>query len=65
MPKVTAKVVKKDGGYFFPELDIHVVANNEKEAKELVKEYHGIDVDEQVAFQQEIAAQQKANAKKK
>lgn len=43
---IKAKVEKKDGGYLFPELGIHVVAKSEEGAKKLVKEYHGIDPDE-------------------
>lgn len=49
MADAKAKIEKKDGGYYFPELDIHVVAKNEAEAKELVKVGHGIDVDKTAA----------------
>lgn len=45
---VKAKVEKQDGGYYFPELGIHVVAKSEDSAKTAVKQYHGIDADETV-----------------
>lgn len=43
--KTKLKIEKKDGGYYFPTLDIHVVADNEKHAKQLLKEYYGIELE--------------------
>lgn len=56
MSKVKAQIEEKDGGYYFPELEIHIIASTQKEARELVKEYHGFDPDEQVRAQQEAIA---------
>lgn len=49
--KIKAEIEERDGGYYFPQIDIHVIAKNETEAKKLVKKYHGIDVDKEVAQQ--------------
>lgn len=48
-PKIIAKVEEKDGGYYFPELDLHVVANGEAEARQHVIDHHGFDPNERVA----------------
>ncbi len=54
MPKKLhlAKVQKKDGGFYFPDFDIHILASDEADAKVLVKEHHGFDPDERT---QELA----------
>lgn len=44
-----AKLEKKNGGYYFPELKIHVVARTEEGARRAVKVYHGIDPDQKAA----------------
>lgn len=51
--KATIQVEKKDGGYYFPAVDIHVVAKNEKAALKLIQETHGIDVEAVTKAQQE------------
>jgi hypothetical protein len=48
---IKAKIVKKNGGYLFPQLGIHVVAKSEDDARKLVKKYHGIDPDTAVLEQ--------------
>lgn len=58
--KIKAEIEERDGGYYYPQLDIHVMASTQKEARELVKEYHGIDVDEVVT---QMAAAAKAAEK--
>ena len=40
--KIEAK--KKDGGFYFPVVDIHVIAKNETEALKIIKQTHGVDV---------------------
>lgn len=60
---VKAKVEKQDGGYLYPELGIHVVAKTEESAKKLVKQYHGIDVDEAATELAERKAAEEANKK--
>lgn len=47
--KIQAEIEERDGGYFFPQFDIHVVAKDEATARKLVKKYHGFDPDEQAA----------------
>lgn len=39
------KLKKVKGGYEYEPLGIHVVAETEKEAKQHIKDFHGIDVD--------------------
>lgn len=39
------EIIKENGGYFFPQFDIHVLADSKVDAKAKVKEYYGIDVD--------------------
>ena len=51
--KPTIEVKKRDGGFYFPAVDIHVVAKNEKEALKLIKETHGLDVEAATVAQQE------------
>lgn len=59
MPKkIQVEVKKKDGGYYFPAVDIHVVANSETAALKLIRETHGIDVEAVTKAQQEA---EKAN----
>lgn len=53
--KIKAEIEERDGGYYFPQLEIHVIASTQKEARELVKEYHGIDVDEAVTQMAAVA----------
>jgi hypothetical protein len=60
---IKAKVEKQDGGYLYPELGIHVVAKSEDSAKKLVKQYHGIDVDEAVTELAERAKAEEADKK--
>lgn len=59
--KITAKLKKQDGGYYFPELDIHVIAKTQQGAKAAVKNYYGFDPDERVA---ELKKADKPKAKK-
>lgn len=44
--------IKKDGGYYFPDVDIHVVADTKKEAIALIEQYHGINVEKYAAEKQ-------------
>jgi len=46
---IRAEIKEQDGGYFFPQFDVHVIAKNEDAARKLVKKYHGFDPDEEVA----------------
>lgn len=57
MAKAKVIIQKKGKGFYFPQLDIHVAAKTEKEAKELISQGHGIDVDARV---QELAEMEKA-----
>lgn len=47
--EIKLEVEKKDGGYYFPQFDIHAIAKTEAEAKEIIKVGHGIDVDARIA----------------
>jgi len=51
------EVKKRDSGYYFPAVDIHVVAKSEKAALKLIKETHGLDVAEVTAQQAKAAAE--------
>lgn len=44
--KYTPKVKEQDGGYYFSDYDIHVVAKSLEEAKAKVLEGHGVNVDQ-------------------
>lgn len=66
--KITATIKEQDGGYFFPELDVHVVAKSEDAARKLVKKYYGFNPDEEVAriqSDQEARKSEKNNSKNK
>lgn len=43
--KIKLEYEKKDGGYYFPQVDIHVKANTLEQAKEVIKTGHGLDLD--------------------
>lgn len=60
MPKkmYLAKVEKKDGGFYFPDFDIHILASDEADAKVLIKEHHGFDPDERTEELAEAQARQ-------
>lgn len=40
-------IQEKDGGFYFPKLDIHVAAKSQAEAKKHIKEAYGIDLDKE------------------
>jgi hypothetical protein len=45
MPKsYSPKYTEQDGGYYFEDYDIHIVAKSPEQAMESIKETHGIDV---------------------
>jgi hypothetical protein len=45
VPKPNAETIKRDGGYEFVGWGIHVAAKTEAEAKKLVKQISGVNVD--------------------
>jgi len=45
MKKYKAPFEEKDGGYYFPDYDIHVAAVGLEKAKQIIKETHGVDID--------------------
>ena len=46
--KIKLEIEEQDGGYLFPQFGVHVIASTQKEARKLVKKYHGFDPDEEI-----------------
>lgn len=58
--KVKARVEQKDGGYYYPDFEIHVAAKSEKAARDFIKTHHGFDVDDQAQLLVDLAAEAEA-----